>query len=363
MNRIALMFFCACAAFGQQTSNQRPELIRLTDELDTAIQSGDWNKAAALSRSLKDATVEARNRSMAKESENLVDQLLQWLPPDTETLIVAQQPFTIPRKDPKAIPSVTVMAQGYILGLLGAVEKEGLSNALVGHTIRLAAIGARKFQNHDPDPRGVLPLGLISYQGCAIYSFVEEVPESIFQRKADESVMGHPVWVSKGSQNDFKDTDTYFSARPRPDLIFACNDRDFLTQMVSRMTVVQSPRALAVDLTEWQHLDRPAPVWAIRHFRADRVAADPTIAMLLAGKDPGAAGLTVGFGINGGVTARMLAKSDPWADLAKAPDFQGMAASRKAGDGVWELSVTNKIEASTFAVFALMGFLGFVVLV
>ena len=363
MNRIALLFFCVYAALGQQTPNQKPELVRLTEELDTAIQSGDWNKAAALSRALKDATIELRNRSMAKGSENLVDQILQWLPPDTETLIVAQQPFTIPRNDPKAIPSVAGMAQGYVLGLLGAVEKEAIPKALVGHTIRLAAVGARKFENHAPDSRGTLPLGLISYQGCAIYSFSEEAPESIFQRMADESVMGHPVWVSKGSQNDFKDTDTYFTVRPQPDLILACNDRDFLTQMVSRMAVVQPPRALAADLTEWQHLDRSAPVWAIRHFRADRVAADPTLAMLLTGKDPGPAGLTVEFGINGGATARMLANSDPWADLATAPDFQGMAASRRVGDGVWELSIANQAESGGFAVFALMGFLGFVVLV
>lgn len=363
MNHIVLMFFCVCAALGQQTPNRKPELIRLTDELDTAVQAGDWNKAAALSRSLKDATVEARNLSMAKGGVDLVDQILQWLPVDTETLVVAQQPFKIPRRDPQAIPSVAGMAQGYVLGLLGAIGKEGVDKALVGQTIRLAAIGARKFQNHAPDARGGLPLGLISYQGCAIYSFVEEVPESIFQRKADESVMGHPVWVSKGSQNDLKDTDTYFAARPLPDLVFACNDRDFLTQMVSRMAVVQSPRALTADLTEWQHLDRSAPVWAIRHFRSDRVTLDPTISMLLAGKDPGATGLTVEFGINGGATARMLAKSDPWVDLAKAPDFQGMAVSRKVEDGVWELSIANKAESGGLAVFALMGFLGFVVLI
>jgi hypothetical protein len=43
----------------------KADLLRLTDELDTAIQSGDWTKAAELSRALKAAAEEARNRSMA----------------------------------------------------------------------------------------------------------------------------------------------------------------------------------------------------------------------------------------------------------------------------------------------------------
>jgi hypothetical protein len=324
MKSIALMFFSVCAAFGQQTqpSNTKPELLRLTDELDGAIQSGDWNKAIALSHSLKDSTVEARNRSLAKGGVELVDQILQWLPPDTETLIVAQQPFKVPSEKPKTIEGVSVMAQGYALGLFGTIEKESIAKVLGGRTIRLAALGARKFANHTPDARGALPLGLIAYQGCAVYSFVEEVPESVFQRKADESVMGHPVWVSKGSQNDFQDTDTYFAGLPKPDLMLTCNDRDFFTQMVSRMAVGQPARALPADLKEWQHLDRSAPVWAIRHFRSDRAGEDPTIAELLAGKGPEAVGLTVAFGIDGGAKATMLAKSDPWGDLAKVPEFR-----------------------------------------
>ena len=145
--------------------------------------------------------------------------------------------------------------------------------------------------------------------------------------------------------------------------MLACNDRDFFTQMVSRMAVAQSPRALPVDLKEWQHLDRSAPIWAIRHFRRERAGEDPTLAMLHTGTDPGASGLTVAFGITGGATATMLAKSDPWGDLSKVPEFQGSVASRSAGHRVWERSIANKDQACWMAVFALMGFLGFVVLV
>lgn len=163
MKAIGLLLFCLCAVFAQQTPNQGPELLRLTDELDDAIRSSDWNKAIALSHSLKDSTVEARNRSLTKGGVELVDQILQWLPPDAETLVIAQQPFKVPSDKPKAIEGVSVMAQGYVLGLFGAIERESIAKVLGGRTVRMAAVGARKFANHTPDARGILPLGLIAY--------------------------------------------------------------------------------------------------------------------------------------------------------------------------------------------------------
>ena len=362
MNRFVAVFFCVCAATAQQQPDPKPELLNLTDQIDSAIQAGDWNRAAALSRSLNYAADNARNRSMAKGSTELIDQILEWLPPDTETLVVAQQPFKVMSGDQQAAEGVAVMARGYVLFLLDAIEKESLIKVLAGRTIRVAAVGARKFGNHDPDAAGRAPLGLIKYEGCAVYSFAEEVPEAIFQRPADESIMGRAVWISKGSQNDFKDTDTYLAALPKPDLMLVCNNRDFFTQMISRMAVAQPPRALPTDLKAWQFVDRSAPVWAIRHFRRDRAADDPTFEMI-GGKDSQATGLAAEFGMHGGAKGTMISKSDPWAGYVKLPDFEGAATSRTLGDGVWELAVTNNLEGAAMAVFVLMAYLGFVVLI
>jgi hypothetical protein len=349
--------------FAQQ-ADPKAELLRLTDELDAAVRAADWNKAAALSNTLKGAASDARNQSMSKGGTELADQVLDWLPPDTETIVIAQQLFKVPQADRPGADALA-MAQGYVLGLLAAVENETLIEALPGRAIRLAALGARQFANHAPKG-DMLPLGLIAYQGCAVYSFLEPVPESIFQRKPDESVMGHPVWVSKGSQNDFKDTDMFLVALPKPDMMLACNDRDFFTQMVSRMAVHQSPRALPASLPEWKQVDRSAPLWAVRHIRVDRAPEDPSYPAHLIGAGPGArdpeiTGLTVEFGPSSAVKARMLAKGDPWKDLASSDDFHGEAQPRKVADGIWELSVANKPEAGGMAVFALMAFLGFAV--
>jgi hypothetical protein len=178
--------------------------------------------------------------------------------------------------------------------------------------------------------------------------------------------LGHLVWISKGSQNDFKDTDTYLLALPKPDLMLACNDRDSFTQIVSRMAAPQAPRALPADLPEWKQLDRSAPVWGIRHFRPDRANTDPTLPQNIFGtdgKDPEATGLTVEFGLDSaGARGKILAKSNPWPELDKSPDSQG-AKSQKPADGVWEFSVANTPDSGFAGVFALMGFLGFVVLI
>jgi hypothetical protein len=49
-------------------------------------------------------------------------------------------------------------------------------------------------------------------------------------------------------------------------MMLACNDRDFFTQMVARMAVRQTPRALPETLPEWEQVDRSAPLWAVRHI-------------------------------------------------------------------------------------------------
>jgi hypothetical protein len=342
----------------------KPDLLKLTDGLQAAIESRDWKKAAQLSDSLKAAVRDARNQTMAAEGTSLVDAILGWLPRDTETLVVAQQPFVIPESKPDEIQSALVMAQSYVLGLLAAAEGEKLEKALPGQTMRIAALAARNFAEQPADPRGFIPLGMIAYQGCGVYAFAQPVPESILSRSSDESVLGQRVWTSKGSQNDRKDSDTYFVSFPKPDMVLVCNDRSFLTEMISRMDAKANPRALPASLPEWQHLDRSAPLWAIRHFRPDRVSLDPShpAHLFSGGKDPGAIGVVVHFGLaSSAAKAMMLAKLDPWHGVEGATEFQGAAESKKGAEGLWEFSVATKPEAAMMAAFVLMGVLGFAV--
>jgi hypothetical protein len=358
------VLFATWPAAAQQVPT-KPDLLKLTDQLESAIVAGDWKQAAALSTTLKDETRDARNRSMSANANDRVDSILSWLPVDTETVIVAQEPFTLSAGQQTENPKALAMAQGYVVDLLAAAENEKLHKALLGRTIRLAAVGARAFGEHPADERGATPLGLIAYQGCAAYTFAEPITESSLSRTADESLMGHPIWVSKGSQNDQPQTDTYLVALPKSDLLIVCNNRDFLTTMLSRMASPQKGRALPADLPEWKQVDRHAALWAVRHYRTGGANDDPTnvVNMLELKANPEATGLIVEFGLaSDAAVARMISKSDPWKEFAANQEFHGATQSRKLANGAWELSIAGKAEAANMSVFALMAVLGFVVL-
>jgi hypothetical protein len=363
MTRTLTLLLLAAAALAAQPLS-KADLLKLTDELETAVQTSDWPKAAELSRSLKSAVQDARNQSMAAGGSEFAESVLTWLPSDTETLVVGQQPFAISTQDDTKIPSALEGAQSYVLGLLAAAEKQNLFKNLVGRTVRLAVLGARRFGEETPGyrPPGDQPgpLGMIPYQGCAVYAFTEPVAESILSRPSEDSIMGHRVWTSKGSQNDSHDTETYFVSLLKPDLMLACNHRGFFQEMVSRMSLPRQARALPADLPEWKQLDRTAPLWAICHYPAN---SGVLAALSPEGKDFGATGVTLEFGLaSGAVRARMISKLDPWQDLVENPEFKGAAKSREVAKGVWELSVDGKPDAAMFAVFALMATVGFIVL-
>lgn len=338
-------------------------LMKLTDQLDAAIQAGDWTQAAQISRTLKGAVQGARNQSLSAAGSELADAILGWLPVDTMTLLVAQEPFSVKAEDERNIPSALDMARGYVLALLGSAEKGNLLTALKGRTVRLAAIAIRFGEEPDdhPAPNSPTPLGMVPYQGCGVYAFAEQVGESIFGRPPDDSILGHRVWTSRGSQNDTPDRETYLVAFIEPDMLMACNDREFFEQLANRMGAAAQPRALPARLLEWKYVDRSVPLWGICHY-SEKTAM--LVAGITGGKDPGATGITVEFGLpSGAARARMIAKSAPWRDLAGSPDFGGAAKSREAASGVWELSIEGKPEAASMAAFALMAYLGFVVLV
>src|SRR5260370_2629160 len=98
MLRAAGLLMMVASALDAQTPT-RADLLKLTDQLDAAIRAGDWPDAAQLSRSLKESVRDTRNRQMAAAGIELTDSILAWLPSDTETLVVAQQPFTIVAED------------------------------------------------------------------------------------------------------------------------------------------------------------------------------------------------------------------------------------------------------------------------
>lgn len=143
----------------------------LLDRLQSAANAADWKNAALLSQSLKEAVLQRRDRSLGRQTDDEVDSILRWLPADTETVVVAHQPFTLAEPNPQTLPGALEAAQGYILGLLGSIDDGKLFKNLEGRTLRFAVLAARKFANQPPNANGGTPLGMIAFQGCATYAF------------------------------------------------------------------------------------------------------------------------------------------------------------------------------------------------
>jgi hypothetical protein len=285
-----------------------------------------------------------------------------WLPADTETLLVAQQPFQIVIREQTETANAIEMAQGFVAGLLEAAEKGKLLKDLVGRTVRLAALGARRFagepeDHHASEQRG--RLGMIRYQGCAIYSFAEPVAQPVLTRPPEDTILGYRVWASKGSQSDQPDRDDYFVSMLKPDVMLVCNSRAFFQETAAHIGLSPQQRALPADLPEWQLVDRSVPLWGITHYRNSMLVAS----LAPDRENLGAVGLTVEFGLADDMAlARMIAKSDPWKGIVNSADFRGAAKSSETADGIWELRIAGKPDAAFFAVFVLMAELGFVIL-
>lgn len=203
MTRIFIALLVAAWTAAAQSA-AKADLLRLTDELSSAIQSGDWTKAVKLSRALKAAAEDARNRSMETTGKQQADSFLAWFPADTETMVVAQQPFEI-ATDHRKPPTVIDMAQSFVLGLLQAAEKGKLSTDLAGRTLRLAVLGARRFgqepeNHHATEPRGAL--GMIPYQDAGSIRFPRR-----FRHPSSTGLLKTASWdIECGSRRAHKTT-------------------------------------------------------------------------------------------------------------------------------------------------------------
>jgi hypothetical protein len=391
--RLSLLLFLLTGLALAQDAVIQTDLIGLAADAQRAIDAGDWKKAAALTSALKDATREARNRAWARATQDLEDRILSWLPEDTETIAAWQEPFTLAASADARRGGGAEAAQSYLLGLMNTAENGRIARALEGRTLRLSLLAARRFAGHPLRPDDSLPLGMIDYQGCAVYWFAEALPQSLPARAPDEVIEGHQVWTSRGSQHEaVRDgvVESLLLARPKPDMMIACSDREFLTGLLARMGAqgdaqrdAQGTDSQRMDLLRmgrprephfrmqalpaWKYVDRTRPLWAFRRFAPERAAIDPTQPAnpsVLGKADTEAVALAVNMDSSGTIKALWISRSeaDPWRTTLNAGAFERKAQSRSIATGLWELSVPGDQRVSAPAVFALMSCLGFAVL-
>src|SRR5579859_1970756 len=210
-------------------------------------------------------------------------QVLSWLPLDTETLITARGPFPIPgpRTDDRDTENQKMEArdlreffQSSALGPLG-LNNGGLQKHLMSARVRFTAEGSKAFRS----PHG---LGELPYEGCTIIMFAEDVAgrESGFMEDAAnsgarvEDIANHKVAIFQQVME--RDTWTTFVTFPLKNIVVIATNREYLREVLARMSAPKADRAFPETLQEWKYVDTRAEFWGMRHFDKSQASTDPT---------------------------------------------------------------------------------------
>jgi hypothetical protein len=208
------------------------------------------------------------NTSKAKYADRL-NEILYWLPADTETIIFESGRF----KDAK---DVAYTSDPRLSDYVRAVQT-AFSNAELRRKIMFSVEGSRRF-------RAPMGFGLMPFQGCEIWILEEgaeplltaEMQSLIKKAKKVISLSGNQVAIFTEKMEE--DTWTLYVVQPKPDVFLTATNEEFLNIVLTQMAKKPATRAMPADLPEWKYVDNMAPVWAIRHYSKskDDIAEDPS---------------------------------------------------------------------------------------
>lgn len=255
------------------------------------------------------------------------NRVVSWLPPDTETLLVANGPFwmsnfrtgeDVSRNNHVTTEELAKGFEGLTLGLLNA--KNGiLEKHLEGEKVLFAMEAARHFR----PPKG---LGEMPFEGCVLAIFkgdLDERREAFMKDAASvalriQEIEGQKVAVfEEPSEQDILTT---FVTFPQPGVVLVATDGQFLRQVLSRMRdeKEQGGRALPDTLPEWKYVNKQAQFWGLRHYDRKQANEDPTSPLRRPGAanpDDEAIGLTYACDPSAALKATLTYLSGPNADL------------------------------------------------
>lgn len=276
---VALVMIGATTTFAQ-VDGWRPSTRYANTAVKTAAQSG-------------------QERAETRD----IDELLGWLPLDTESVIFARGPYPQPEPDslPQHLANANVATEsrvvngktrnvlvyvdpqtGQELGLvhdpsndrprlrLDTIERAVIAFRELGpayteqiqqHPIKATLAAARRF-----GPLTGIPGGT-PYEGCHIIVFdapfrAGPINETLSQ--LDRIKIGQTDVISLHTEWGEKKVVLYF-AHPKANVLVAATDRDFLTMTLARILQRGPSRALPSDLPEWKHVNVESAVWGVRH--------------------------------------------------------------------------------------------------
>ena len=210
----------------------------------------------------------------------MVGQVLSWLPADTETIFVTNKQFTMPgfkKRDASKLESEYDWTEVFeLLPVSFFLLRDGLlQNYLMGQRVELAIEGSRHF-------RAPASLGGMPYEGCQIAVLAEAVAgrgDSFVKQLPDvglklDNLAGETITVFE--QKLESDIWTIYVAFPKPNLVLACTNRDYLRDVLERIGGKAGQRALDERLPEWKYVGTAEPFWGLRHYDRSQAGRDPT---------------------------------------------------------------------------------------
>lgn len=219
---------------------------------------------------------------LATDPPAALSKALSWLPADTETLIVANGPFSIPQPKTETDESRTrVLPKKEINEMFEALPTalvglpEGLIQKLNGRKAAFAMEGARHFRS----PSG---LGEMPYEGCDIVVFVADVVSlgEAFMKDSKnvatkfEEIDGQTVAVFHKKLEE--EVWTTLVAFPKPNVLVVATSRDYLREVLGRISGAIGLRALPHKLPEWKYINIHAHCWGLRHYDKRQANLDPS---------------------------------------------------------------------------------------
>jgi len=260
----ALFTIILCGSLAAQS---RPQSKSSPDSSLVRRQQGDPQRGSA-----------DKDRPFSLDS---INDVLWWLPEDTETVSVVRGPFKLdaldsePTDDMPGLERVDLTLRMAPLGVLQIIKKGRFYKTLIGRNLLFSVEGSRKF-------RSPANLGSMLYEGCQIIILQQGlgpardtiVREMTSNAKQVEVVAGQPVMAFEEKLEE--DTWKFFVAIPVPNILIFATNQDFLTQVLKRMHQKGQKRALPEDLPEWKHVKTGAKFWAVRHYDKDDAQEDPS---------------------------------------------------------------------------------------
>ncbi len=252
--------------------------------------------AAIVLTSTSSVAQEAKQSAQNKLPAEL-EEVLRWLPEDTESLMVASGRYM---PAPLPPPGLIVESGEYVDGKFEpiyrdantgkvitpprldsegdfwrmAIEMSGFSflddvdephlQKIARLPLRHAALASRRFKPVTGIPGGT------PFEGCAVLWFERPIPMDLVAMRSDETTrterIADQVVASIATREEWGENQklTLYFAHPKPQVLLMATDKEFLRTMLTRITQRTATRAMPPDRAEWQNLDASARVWGIR---------------------------------------------------------------------------------------------------